>query len=87
MPVYSSAQTIWQIGPAQQLLGNNDFIFCSGGGIMSHPGGVAQGVSALREAAEATRLGISLEDFANKGTPLYRAMGAFPKPFLQTKDL
>ena len=87
MPVYSSAQTIWQIGPAQQLLGNDDFIFCSGGGIMSHPDGVAQGVSALREAAEATRLGISLEDFATKGTSLYRAMGAFPKPFLQTTDL
>ncbi|MDG2406225.1 MAG: ribulose-bisphosphate carboxylase large subunit family protein [Paracoccaceae bacterium] len=84
MPVYSSAQTIWQIGPARDLLGNDDFIFCSGGGIMSHPGGVAQGVIALRQAAKAARLDISLEDFANTGTPLARAMKAFPKPALET---
>ena len=86
MPVYSSAQTIWQIGPARDLLGNDDFIFCSGGGIMSHPDGVAPGVIALREAAEAARLGVALEDFVAKGTPLYRAMDVFPQPKLETID-
>jgi ribulose-bisphosphate carboxylase large chain len=86
MPVYSSAQTIWQIGPARDLLGNDDFIFCSGGGIMSHPDGVDQGVIALREAAKAARLGVALEDFVAKGTPLYRAMHAFSQPKLETID-
>jgi ribulose-bisphosphate carboxylase large chain len=36
MPVYSSGQTVWQIAPTRGLLGNDDFIFCAGGGIMRH---------------------------------------------------
>ncbi len=82
MPVYSSAQTIWQIDPARSVLGNDDFIFCAGGGIMSHPGGPADGVSSLRDAAAAARQGVALEDFAKPGSPLHRAIDYFKKPII-----
>ncbi len=64
MPVYSSGQTVWQIDPARRLLGNDDFIYCAGGGIMSHPAGISAGVIALRQAADAAREGIDVEDYA-----------------------
>jgi ribulose-bisphosphate carboxylase large chain len=57
MPVYSSGQTVWQIDPARTLLGNDDFIYCAGGGILSHPSGTAAGVIALRQAAYYLRIG------------------------------
>ena len=80
MPVYSSGQTIWQIDPARRVLGNDDFIFCAGGGIMSHPSGPAAGVESLRLAAEAAQQGIPIEAFATKGDPLCQAMAQFPRP-------
>ncbi|MFK8080696.1 MAG: ribulose-bisphosphate carboxylase large subunit family protein [Granulosicoccus sp.] len=80
MPVYSSGQTIWQIDPARSLLGNDDFIFCAGGGIMSHPDGAGQGVTSLREAAEAARAGVALEDYASPDSALGKALKTFPKP-------
>ncbi|OIQ31125.1 MAG: ribulose 1,5-bisphosphate carboxylase [Alphaproteobacteria bacterium MedPE-SWcel] len=82
MPVYSSGQTIWQIDAARKVLGNDDFIYCSGGGIMSHPGGAADGVTSLRDAAEAARAGVPLEDYAEPGSPLRKAMDSFGKPVL-----
>ncbi|PRY75432.1 ribulose-bisphosphate carboxylase large chain [Yoonia maritima] len=87
MPVYSSGQTIWQVDPARKLLGNDDFIYCAGGGIMSHPGGVSDGVKSLRDAAEAARLGIPLEDFAKPNSPLRKAIETFQKPHLTLSDL
>ncbi len=80
MPVYSSGQTIWQIDPARGLLGNDDFIFCAGGGIMSHPAGVSAGVVALRQAAEAARKGINVRDFASQHSELNTALEAFGQP-------
>lgn len=80
MPVYSSGQTIWQIAPSRSILGNDDFILCAGGGIMGHPDGVAHGVLSLREAAEAARLGVALEEYAEAGGPLHRAINTYPKP-------
>jgi ribulose-bisphosphate carboxylase large chain len=80
MPVYSSGQTIWQLDPARKLLGNDDFIFCAGGGIMSHPDGVSCGVTSLRDAATAAQHGIALEDFATPGSPLQTAIETYAKP-------
>ncbi|MFK7997852.1 MAG: ribulose-bisphosphate carboxylase large subunit family protein [Granulosicoccus sp.] len=80
MPVYSSGQTIWQIDPARSVLGNDDFIFCAGGGIMSHPDGAGQGVTSLREAAEAARSGIPLEEFAARDSALGKALRTYAKP-------
>jgi ribulose-bisphosphate carboxylase large chain len=80
MPVFSSAQTIWQVESSRNLLGNDDFIYCAGGGIMSHPGGPGAGVSALRQASEAARHGISIEDFAIEAVELRDAMQSFRRP-------
>lgn len=82
MPVFSSGQTIWQIGPTHRLLANDDFIFCAGGGIMSHPGGARDGVIALREAAAAARTGIPIQQFAEAGSPLEKAIAAFKQPVI-----
>lgn len=79
MPVYSSGQTVWQIAPARSLLGNDDFIFCAGGGILSHPGGAAAGVIALRQAADAARNGIDISDYAKAHPELRRAVDTFPE--------
>ncbi|SIT90680.1 ribulose-bisphosphate carboxylase large chain [Yoonia rosea] len=87
MPVYSSGQTVWQVDPARKLLGNDDFIYCAGGGIMSHPGGVADGVKSLRGAAEAARLGVPLEEFAAPNSPLRKAIETFQKPNLTLSNL
>lgn len=80
MPVFSSGQTIWQVGPSRALLGNDDFIFCAGGGILSHPDGAGAGVRALRQAATAARDGIDLEQMAQGNPELARAMQAFRRP-------
>lgn len=80
MPVFSSAQTIWQVKPARGLLGSDDFIFCAGGGIMSHPGGAGEGVKALRQAADAAREGVSLEAYSVQAPELEAAMRTFKCP-------
>ncbi len=86
MPVFSSAQTIWQVEPSRNLLGNDDFIYCAGGGIMSHPGGPAAGVVALRQASEAAREGVSIADYARHAGELRDAVSAFPKPQIDGLD-
>ncbi len=82
MPVYSSGQTAWQIAPSRDILGSDDFIFCAGGGIMSHPSGPAAGVTALRQAAMAAREGVNVEDFAKSHRELSEALDRFEKPTL-----
>lgn len=85
MPVYSSGQTIWQIDPARSLLGNDDFIFCAGGGILSHPGGAGAGVIALRQAAEAARNGLDIRVFARQHPELQAAVDTFPQPKIELR--
>lgn len=80
MPVYSSGQTIWQVDPARRLLGNDDFIYCAGGGIMSHPSGIEAGVVALKQAADAARQGIDIDQYAATAPELKSALDAFKKP-------
>ena len=84
MPVYSSGQTIWQIDPARSLLGNDDFIFCAGGGIMSHPDGAAAGVVALRQAADAARNGINIQKYASQHSELQAALTTFTQPKIKS---
>ena len=80
MPVFSSGQTAWQIAPSRGLLGNDDFIFCAGGGIMSHPQGAGAGVIALRQAAEAAREGVAVQDYAIRHNELQAALETFAEP-------
>lgn len=80
LPVFSSAQTIWQLEPATRVLGNDDFLFCAGGGIMSHPAGPGAGLVALKQAAEAAKAGVSLASFAAEHQELSDAMATFTEP-------
>ncbi|MEI6482902.1 MAG: ribulose-bisphosphate carboxylase large subunit family protein, partial [Betaproteobacteria bacterium] len=50
MPVFSSGQTVMQAEPTWQRLQSPDLIFLAGGGLFAHPGGIASGVNALRQA-------------------------------------
>jgi ribulose-bisphosphate carboxylase large chain len=77
LPVFSSGQTAWQVGPTAQALGNEDFLFCAGGGIMSHPSGPGAGIIALRQAAEAARDGIDIRDHAWGHRELAEALETF----------
>ena len=77
MPVFSSGQTALQVGPSIDAAGSDDFIFCAGGGIIGHPGGVAAGVASLRQAAEAAAEGASLNDYAKTRPELAAALEQF----------
>ncbi|WP_269499895.1 ribulose-bisphosphate carboxylase large subunit family protein [Castellaniella sp. S9] len=83
MPVYSSGQTAWQLGPARDILGNDDFIFCAGGGIISHPDGAGGGVRALRQAAAAARDGVPVQEAAKDAPELAAALRTFAQPDIQ----
>jgi ribulose-bisphosphate carboxylase large chain len=77
MPVFSSGQTALQMGPTYEALGSAGFIYCAGGGIMGHPGGVAGGVASLRQAAEAAVAGIPAEEYAKTHEELAAALAKF----------
>ncbi len=80
LPVFSSGQTVWQIGECGTFLGSQDFLYCAGGGIISHPDGPAAGVSALREAAEAAKHGVPIETWAKDRAALSKALQSFKRP-------
>ena len=77
LPVFSSGQTIRQIGQSMAFLGNADFLYCAGGGIMSHPQGPGAGVTSLRQAADAAQAGQSLEHYAKDHDELAAALETF----------
>jgi ribulose-bisphosphate carboxylase large chain len=77
MPVFSSGQSVKQAHGTWQALGSADLIFACGGGIMAHPGGIAAGVRAVRQAWEAAMSGIGLAEYAKSHTELRQAMEAF----------
>jgi ribulose-bisphosphate carboxylase large chain len=77
MPVFSSGQTVWQAADTYAAIGTVDLIHAAGGGIMAHPGGIAAGVAALRQAWEAAVAGVPLAEFARSHDELRRAMDKF----------
>lgn len=79
LPVFSSGQTVWQMGESAAFLGNQDFLFCAGGGIMSHPDGPAAGVISLRLAADAAKNRIPVEVHANTHQVLATALEKFQR--------
>lgn len=56
-------------------LGCTDLIFAAGGGIFGHPGGVAAGVTALRQAWDAVVAGVPLAEHAREHAELRDALG------------
>ena len=77
MPVFSSGQTAEQVFDTYKTLGSTDLIYCCGGGIMAHPGGVPGGVQSLRDAWEAAVQGVDLETHALTHPALAQAIAAF----------
>lgn len=75
MPVFSSGQTGLQAADTYAALGCADLIHTAGGGIFGHPGGVAAGVTALREAWTAAIEGIPLARQAERSPALRDALG------------
>jgi ribulose-bisphosphate carboxylase large chain len=76
MPVFSSGQSARQAPGTFVGLQSTDLIFTAGGGIMAHPGGIAAGVAALRQAWEAAVEGIDLSEYAAKRPALAKALEA-----------
>jgi len=74
MPVFSSGQTVRQAPDTWRELGSADLIYAAGGGLMAHPGGVAAGVRAMRQAWEAAMSGIDLETHARSHGELRQAL-------------
>ncbi|MEJ8815558.1 ribulose-bisphosphate carboxylase large subunit family protein [Variovorax ureilyticus] len=74
MPVFSSGQTVHQAPGTFAGLGSPDLIMTAGGGILAHPDGAAAGVTALREAWEATIKGIPLTEYGSSHPALSAAL-------------
>ena len=77
MPVFSSGQTVMQAEPTWQRLQSPDLIFLAGGGLFAHPGGIASGVSALRQAWDAAMVGVPLQQAATSHRELREAIATF----------
>lgn len=74
MPVFSSGQTGLVAAATHAALGTTNLIFAAGGGIFGHPGGVAAGVTALRQAWQAAVDGVPLADAARAQPELRDAL-------------
>lgn len=77
MPVFSSGQWAGQAHDIYRALGSTDLMHLAGGGIIGHPGGIAAGVSSMREAWEAAVAGVSLEAYAQSHPSLQGALAQF----------
>ena len=62
LPVVSSGQWGGQAFETYRRTQTTDLLYMAGGGIMAHPGGVANGVRALQQAWEGAVNGLSLAD-------------------------
>lgn len=77
MPVFSSGQWAGHAPGLYAALGSTDLMHLAGGGIVSHPGGVAAGVASMREAWEAATAGIPLAKYAAERPSLAAAIAKF----------
>ena len=77
MPVFSSGQTGLQAAPTYAALATTDLIHAAGGGIIGHPGGIAAGVAAMRQAWDAAVAGVPLADQARRHPELAQALTAW----------
>lgn len=77
MPVFSSGQWAGQAPDLYRHLGSTDLMHLAGGGIIGHPGGIAAGVTSMREGWEAAVSGVELEAFASTHPALQAALEQF----------
>ena len=79
VPVFSSGQTVFQAHPTWDKLQSPDLLFLAGGGLFAHPGGIAAGVNALRQAWDTAMSGVPLEAAAQTHRELREAVTTFGK--------
>ena len=78
LPVAGSGQWGGQAPETYERTGRTqDLLYLCGGGIVSHPGGAAAGVRAVRQAWEAAVAGIALEDYAKDHPELAQSIQTF----------
>lgn len=77
MPVFSSGQTAMRIPDTYREMGNPDWLFLAGGGIMAHPMGAGAGAQALQQAWQAAREGVPLAQYAQTHAELAGALERF----------
>jgi ribulose-bisphosphate carboxylase large chain len=79
MPAFSSGQWAGTVPVTWDAVKTDDLLFMSGGGILAHPGGAAAGVTSIRQAWDAARQGIALNDYAQHAPELAAALAFFNK--------
>jgi 3-oxoisoapionate-4-phosphate decarboxylase len=78
LPVVGSGQWGGQAPETyRRTNGTQDLLYLCGGGIVSHPGGAAAGVRAVRQAWEAAVNGIPLTDYARAHPELAQSLQKF----------
>jgi ribulose-bisphosphate carboxylase large chain len=77
LPVFSSGQTGLQAAPTFAALGCTDLIHAAGGGILGHPGGIAAGVAAMRQAWDAAVAGTPIAEHARTHPELAQALATW----------
>lgn len=77
MPVISSGQWGGQAPETYARTGSVDLMYLAGGGMISHPGGPAAGLAAIRQAWEAAVVGIPLEEYARDRVELRQSLEKF----------
>ena len=77
LPVFSSGQTVLQAAATVASVGSPDLLVTAGGGIVSHPFGVAAGVKAMRQAYYAAMQKVDLTQYARGHPELAAALAEF----------
>lgn len=80
LPVFSSGQWAGTVPVTWSAIKSDDLLFMSGGGILAHPHGPAAGVASLRQAWEAQRDGVALEEYSRHHPELAAALAFFGQP-------
>ena len=78
LPVAASGQWGGQAPETYERTGRTqDLLYLCGGGIVSHPGGAAAGVRAVRQAWQAAVEGVALSDYAKQHRELAQSLEKF----------
>jgi len=87
LPVVCSGQWGGQAPATWSRTGRTtDLLYLCGGGVVSHPGGPAAGVRAVRQAWDAAEAGIPLATYATTHPELAQSLAKFASPAQQAGD-
>lgn len=78
-PIISGGLNPTLLKPFIDVMGNTDFITTMGAGCHAHPGGTQKGATALVQACEAYKKGVTIEKYAKNHKELAEAIKFFKK--------